>query len=483
MAGSPPRSGNEGQRQEHGLQAIRGVAGGNSGDFYPWPEGWRFSVEPFSERIGRTASVPVVPWRTCTMTDSMKWVNALSTRPSLEAAIHEVVESATQQLNGPADLAIVFISSAFASEFSRLMPLLRDRLQVSTLIGASGGGVVGQTRAEDTAQEVEGEAALSLTLASLPGVTLQAFHLDSDDLPDLDASPDEWVNVVGVYPGDQPQFILLSEPFAPGITDLLQGLDFAYPGSVKVGGLAGTGSVSGHCGLFCDYEFYDEGVVGLALSGDIVIDAIVAQGCRPIGCPYRVVQGERNILLQLDADETVGGCQVGKTPLETLQLVIRELSEDDQMLAQNSLFIGIAQNEFKQTLGQGDFLIRNLIGVDPKVGAIAIGDRVRPGQRVQFHLRDAQTSIDDLKDLLEQYHSQDHQGASPIGALLFACLGRGMGLYGQPDVDSRLFETYLGPTPLSGFFCNGEIGPVGNTTFLHGYTSVFGICRSPNPNS
>ncbi|WP_343327946.1 FIST N-terminal domain-containing protein [Leptolyngbya sp. CCY15150] len=415
------------------------------------------------------------------MTDPMKWANALSTLPSLEAAIQDVVDNATQQLNAPADLAIVFISSAYASEFPRLMPLLRNYLDVATIVGGSGGGVIGQASTRDAAQEVEGEAALSLTLAHLPGVKVEAFHLDSELLPDPDAAPDAWVDLVGVSPADQPQFVLLSEPFAPGINDLLQGLDFAYPGSVKIGGLASTGSVTGQCGLFCNYEFYDEGIVGLALSGNIVIDAIVAQGCRPIGCPYRVVQGERNIVLELEADEMAGVCEVGKTPLETLQMLIRDLSEDDQMLAQNSLFIGIAQNEFKEKLGQGDFLIRNLIGVDPKVGAIAIGDRVRPGQRVQFHLRDAQTSIDDMEGLFTQYQNQDHQGSSPIGALLFACLGRGEGLYGQPNVDSRLFHRYLVDTPLSGFFCNGEVGPVGNTTFLHGYTSVFGICRSPDP--
>jgi len=108
---------------------------------------------------------------------------------------------------------------------------------------------------------------------------------------------------------------------------------------------------------------------------------------------------------------------------------------------------------------------------------MAIGDRVRPGQRIQFHLRDAEASEDDLTMLLERYQNQD-QTSSPVGALMFACLGRGEGLYNRPNFDSRLFTRYLN-VPLSGFFCNGEIGPVGNTTFLHGYTSVFGICRQP----
>ncbi|MGB6166651.1 MAG: FIST C-terminal domain-containing protein, partial [Geitlerinemataceae cyanobacterium] len=121
---------------------------------------------------------------------------------------------------------------------------------------------------------------------------------------------------------------------------------------------------------------------------------------------------------------------------------------------------------------------RNLIGVDPRMGAIAIGDRVRPGQRIQFHLRDAQTSAEDLEVLLQKYQNS-HDGTATAGALMFACLGRGEGLYGEPDFDSRLFQKHLKDVSLSGFFCNGEIGPVGGTTFLHGYTSVFGICRQP----
>jgi len=176
-----------------------------------------------------------------------------------------------------------------------------------------------------------------------------------------------------------------------------------------------------------------------------------------------------------------GGTAVSRrrTPLEVLQDLIQTLSEADRMLAQHSLFVGVAQNEFKQDLEPGDFLIRNLLGVDPRVGAIAIGDRIRPGQRIQFHLRDAKTSAEDLELLLQKYNNQSEFPPAAAGALMFSCLGRGEGLYGEPNFDSRLFSRYLTGVPLSGFFCNGEIGPVGNNTFLHGYTSVFGICRQP----
>lgn len=409
------------------------------------------------------------------MTQSMKWVNALSTRPSLEAAVEDVVEQAQKLLQLPADLGLVFISSAFASEYSRLMPLLqeklsRENLSLPALIGCCGGGVTG-IDAKGNVQEVEGGAALSLTLAHLPDVKVQTFHISTDILPDPDSSPDAWVELLGVPPQDQPYFILLSDAMSSGTNDLLQGLDFAYAGAAKVGGLADAGSFGNHSSLFCDFKQYRDGVVGVALSGNLVMETIVAQGCRPIGQPYQVVEGERNILLKLEESA------YGKThtPLEIVQGIFEELNEADRALAQRSLSIGIAQSAFKQTLEQGDFLIRNVLGVDPRTGAMAIGDRVRPGQRLQFHIRDAEASEDDLTLLLERYQNQD-QTSSPAGALMFACLGRGEGLYNRPNFDSRLFTRYLN-VPLGGFFCNGEIGPVGNTTFLHGYTSVFGIFR------
>jgi small ligand-binding sensory domain FIST len=407
-------------------------------------------------------------------TDPMQWVSALSTRASLEAAVIEVVQRTQEKLDGTADLAMVFISSAFTSEYSRLMPLFAEHLGDVPLIGCSGGGVLGPF-ASGKVREVEDEAALSLTLMKLPGVTVQTFHLLADELPDLDSPPSSWSDLLQVDPSIQPKFVIMADSSSAKLNDLLQGLDFAYGGSVTVGGLAsGNG---GQIGLFRDGKLYREGTVGVALGGNIAIDTIVAQGCRPIGEPYRVTESERNIILSVEIPTT----EKSARPLSVLRDAVQELDEEDRALAQQALFVGIAQSEFKLTLERGDFLIRNLLGVDPKEGAIAIGDRIRPGQRVQFHLRDAQASADDLEALLRQYQRsyQPGQGAvSPVGALLFSCMGRGEGLYGEADFDSGLFGQFVPYVPLSGFFCFGEIGPVGGSTFLHGYTSVFAIFRA-----
>lgn len=407
------------------------------------------------------------------MADQMQWANALSTRHSLEAAVTDVVERAVSSLTAPADLGLVFISSAFASEYSRLLPLLAEKLSVPVLIGCSGGGVIGTTVSGET-QELEAKPAISLTLAHLPGVNIQVFHVVAEELPDLDSSPDAWLDLIGVPPSPTPQFILLSSSFASGINDLLQGLDFAYPGSTIVGGQASGGGMGGRVALFCNdtngeeqQNLYREGTVGIALTGNIVLETIVAQGCRPIGKPLQVTKADRNIILELDE----------KVPLVVLRDLIASLSEQERILAQHSLFVGVAMDEFKLALQQGDFLIRGILGVDPNAGAIAIGDRVRPGQRLQFHLRDAQASAEDLELLLQSYQHQRESEPSAVAALMFSCLGRGEGLYGKPNFDSELFQRYLNDIPVGGFFCGGEIGPVGGRTFLHAYTSAFGICR------
>ncbi|AFY69770.1 protein of unknown function DUF1745 [Thalassoporum mexicanum PCC 7367] len=399
----------------------------------------------------------------------MKWVNGLSTKVSLEAALEDVTQQVLRGLQGRSpDIGFLFASNTFASEYPRLLPLLEEKLKIQYLIGCSGGGIIGN------GQELEDLPAISLTVANLPLAGAKTFYLDEDDLPDLDSPPDRWHELIGIEVNQQPNFVILGDPFSFPVNDLLQGLDFAYPSAVKVGGLASGGGL-GTNSLFCShdrqtYQLYRKGLVGMALWGGITIDAVVAQGCRPIGEALQVSECDRNIILSLD----------DRPPLEALQDIVSELNERDRELAKHSLFVGVVMNEFKQSTEQGDFLIRNIIGVDPKTGAIAVGDRVRPGQRIQLHLRDADASAADLEENLSRYKTQvdnDQTASAPTAALVFSCMGRGERLYGKPNFDSIVFAKHIGEIPVGGFFCGGEIGPVGGTTFLHGYTSVFGIFR------
>jgi small ligand-binding sensory domain FIST len=395
----------------------------------------------------------------------MRWASAISEAAGLDTAVAECVEQVRAGLDGgAADLAVVFVSNRHSAGYERLADLLHAELPGAVLLGCSADGVIGD------AHEVERRPALTLTAGHLPGVKLDPFHLEEADLPGPDAPPEPWERLVGVSAGDSPQFLLLTDPYSFHPDALLSGLDYAFPRSVKVGGLASGAGERGGNALYLGDRVYREGSVGLALTGNVVIDAVVAQGCRPVGEPMRITRCQDYWLVELD----------GQPPVNVLQDLFERLPERDRALARHSLFLGVVMDELCEEPRQGDFLIRNLLGIDRNHGALAIGEHLREGQIVQFHLRDAETATEDLETMLTQYVFAE-VGRRPSGALLFSCTGRGAGLFGIPDHDSELFQARLGRIPLGGFFCAGEIGPVGGATFLHGYTSSFALFRSREP--
>jgi small ligand-binding sensory domain FIST len=391
----------------------------------------------------------------------MRWLSAISDAKALPEAFDEAVSTLRKSLGDQKpDLCLAFVSSNFLSGYESLCEKLQAALGPRVILGCSGGGIVGPGR------EIEHQPALSITAAILPEVTITPFRVADTSLPDLDASPRVWHSLVGVNPADAPHFIVLADPFSIRVENFIMGLDYAFPKAVKVGGLASGATQPGENALFLNGVCYRSGAVGVAFTGNIALDALVAQGCRPIGRTYRITKCDRNILMELE----------GKPPLEVLKDLFLTLEPRDQNLMQNAMFIGLAQDSMKTHYTQGDFLVRNIVGLDAEKGIIAVGALLREGQSVQFHLRDARTSSEDLEQVLAAY--QNHIRRNEVsGALLFSCLGRGEYLYGQPSHDTRVFQRKMGSIPIGGFFCDGEIGPVGGTTYLHGYTSCFALFR------
>jgi len=405
---------------------------------------------------------------------AMKWSSLIggrdvdeksSSKQTAKQTIADLCEKLLSELGQEPDLVIAFVSHHYARSFEKIPGYIKDKLNPKALIGCSAGGLIGG------GEEVEHEKGIALAGAVMPGVKLSGFHIFNEQLPDGDAPPSEWEKIVGVESSVEPSFILLPDPFSFRIDSMVQGLDYAFANSVKVGGLASGANEPGRNALFLNDDVYTEGMVGLAVSGNVVVDSVVAQGCRPIGKPLTVTACQGNIVLELD----------GEPAIRMLKSVLEDLSPQDQELARNSLFLGVVMDEFKTDFKCGDFLIRNLVGLVPEAGAIVVGELLRQGRTVQFHLRDAATSSEDLRMMLKNYCDRTRLsggGAQAQGALLFSCLGRGKYLYGSKNHDSDSFREYVGDVPLTGFFCNGEIGPVGGTTFLHGYTSSFGLFRA-----
>lgn len=392
----------------------------------------------------------------------MKWASSISDLQDLKAATSAACAEIRAQLqNQKPDLLFAFVSPQHREAWSKLPEWIAQELAPVHSLGCSGGGVIG------AGEEIERRAGLAIVAAILPQVQIHSFHFKNEALPTLKSDRKIWERLMGVSFADNPHFILLPEPYSFDLPILLSGLDFAFPWSKKLGGMASGGQEPGENLLFCGAQSFREGLVGVALSGNIVVDGLVAQGCKPIGEPLTITDCASNQITSLDS----------RPPFEVLKQVYEALSVEEQHLFKTALFVGLGMREDPQSLQKGDFLIRNIIGVDPQGGGLAIGALPKKGQVLQFHVRDAETSSHDLEALLEDY-SGELAGAHSEGALLFSCLGRGFYLYSQPNHDSSLFKKHLGNVPLGGFFCNGEIGPIHGKTYLHGYTSSFGIFRA-----
>ncbi|MFO0119281.1 MAG: FIST N-terminal domain-containing protein, partial [Cyanobium sp.] len=253
------------------------------------------------------AAFPSFPW--LARRESGAWCRTgLARDPSLQAAVDERARQLAGA--GPADLALVFASASYASDLPRLLPLLRQKLQARQWIGCLGGGVVG-TEAGGTPHELEHEPALSLTLLRLPGAELHPFCLDTADLPDLDGPAEPWRTAVGAGVEGINAMLLLVDPGCGAVNDLIGGLDYAFPGVAKVGGIAGQHSAPHGSLLFGDQV--RGGAVGCLIGGAWRLQPMVAQGCRPIGPVLEVEQAQRNVVLQVSEGDQ------RRSPVEALQ--------------------------------------------------------------------------------------------------------------------------------------------------------------------
>jgi len=392
----------------------------------------------------------------------MRFASALTTKTDWAEAVEDLGRQVATQL-GTMDcqLGVLFVHPRYVPHLEALIEATRRTVRVRHLLGCTGAGIIGADH------EVEAKPALSLLVGELPEVTIFPFHLAERDLEES-TGPAFWHYQLELEPTGKPQFVLLVDPFTTRAMQLVDALAEAYPQSPMIGGLASGAQQAGENRLFVDGKVYDEGAVGIGLMGRVALRSVVSQGCRPIGEPLTVTRADKNVVFEL----------AGRSPIKILQEMLPQLPARDQQLARSALFLGRVVNEYQEEFGRGDFLIRNLIGSDPQSGALAVGDLMRTGQTVQFQVRDAQTADEDLRHLLAKERTELAK-QQPRGALLFSCLGRGERMYGTADHDIRAVQENIGPVPTAGFFCNGEIGPIGNRAFIHGFTSVIGLFTEP----
>ena len=390
----------------------------------------------------------------------MRWASSISFETDVNSATTEIQRDLLHQLGDRPDLLLVFASPHYLDQAYRLSELMNLHATPGLLLGCTATGVIGG------GQEIEERGAIAAIGAVLPDVTLTPFHLTAEDLPDLDAGPSFWHEAIGVDPDPGTHFLVLADPGGGTAFDprpLLMGLDFAYPHATVLGGLA---SVLQENHLFLDNSVLADGCIGVALQGNLHVDAIVAQGCRPIGPNMTITECDGHLLRRLDERPAV----------EVLMKLYHDLSPADQELLQRALHLGVAATGLKFPLSRGDYLIRDVLQLDHEKSVISVGDLLSNGQTVQFHLRDPDTAGEDLDDMLQRYCRQ-HPTVDVASALLFTCTGRGRRFFGHAGHDSGQFVEHFGDLALGGFFCGGEIAPVGDTTYLDGYTAAIGVFR------
>jgi len=377
-----------------------------------------------------------------------RFASALSQHPIAANAVGEAAGEILEHLDGEGcDLAVCFASTHHVGAFEDIGPALRNILEPRVLVGGTAVAVAGGPH------EIEENPALTVFAARLDGAALTPVTLRVQETPD-GAALTGWPSL-DQSPGS---LLLFADPFTFPVDAFLQRVNRDLPGLQIIGGLASAAGSPGGNRLVLDDHVVDEGAVGVFVDGGgIEVRTLVSQGCRPIGRPYVVTRGDQNLIEELG----------GKPAIERLQELAGAASEEERELLRRGLHVGLVVDEHKAEFSRGDFLVRNLLGADESSGALAVGEQVSVGQTVQFHVRDAGAADEDLREMLT--------GVDAEAALLFTCNGRGRHLFTVPDHDAGMVENLLGPIPLAGAFCAGEIGPVGGRNFLHGFTASLAL--------
>jgi small ligand-binding sensory domain FIST len=375
-----------------------------------------------------------------------------------EAGLQKWAESLRHQLASPqVSLGLVFMSPRFFSRAKQVLEILRVHARIPLLAGCSSQSlIVGD-------HEVEQNAGLTLGLYALPGAELKAVHFTQEQVEEANG-PGYWHLETGIEPDHTNGWLVFIDPFHLDSETWLKTWNEAYAPVPVLGGLASGDSSEQATQVYLNGEVYDEGGVAISIGGEVRLVGVTSQGCTPIGETWTLTKVEQNIIHQ-----------IGNRPAyEVLAETFNQLTPDQQKGARGNLFIGLVVNEYLEDFHRGDFLIRNLLGADPRSGSIAVGALPRLGQTVQFQRRSKEAATEDMEELLTRARKQ--LGSAPIyGGCLCSCNGRGQNLFGRPNHDAQMVQQRLGPLGLAGFFCNGEIGPVGEKSFLHGYTASLAL--------
>ncbi len=332
-----------------------------------------------------------------------------------------------------ANVAFVYFSDRFARDAEAIRARILESTGVSVLSGTAGIGVC------CTGLEFMDVGAVVVLVLRLPGGAIREAR-----------NPDELIA------GHGPRFVVAHiDPTEAGVVLRVPEFDGCY----LVGGLTSSRGASPQLSSRATAH---KGGAGVIVSTDVEIHTGLSQGCSPLGASHRVTGAFDNMLLTLD----------DRPALEVLMEDAKELTRGDPRNLGGKVFVGIGLPNHDRH----EYTVRNLLGASLESGAIAIGHRCRPGDRIQFTQRDVDAAISDMQRMLDDLRRRA-EGRLPTAGLYFSCAARGRHLFGEPGVELDMIADSLGHFPLVGFFGNGEICH----RELYSHTGVLALIYTEGP--
>ena len=379
---------------------------------------------------------------------------------SQDLSTAEAAERATLMAMGnagiaKADLAIVFATINYQAEYEQLYQAVHANSGCEDLIGCSGMSVL------TSGGEFEEEPAIAVMVLrseQFSAVSFSAQGTESEVGEQIHES-------IQTELCDDSLLIIFPDIRTMNPAELVKQIG-SDGTTLPVVGAAVSGDATGaQMYHWKDAQATEGGAAGVLLTGNFNTEIGVAQGCQPIGKLREVTKADGRVIFELD----------GEPALENFKTALQLLTQDDIRRSGGTVFIGIAMDGTNKNPTRGDFLIRNLVGINEQHAALAISEEVKEGQLVQFHLRNALAAAEEIQVIIAQLAEKTRERPPAFG-LYFNCLGRGKGLYGTANHDIAVIQENFPGLPVIGFFGNSEFAPIGGRNFAHAYTGVFVLC-------
>jgi small ligand-binding sensory domain FIST len=387
------------------------------------------------------------PFAVSALVQSANW------RLALDLVLHDTLDGRET----PPDVVLLFASDDYASDYPELLREIHERSGTSCLVGSSCSGALAN------GASIESDPCLAMMCLWLPGATLTPVRLHQTTLDVLD-DPELWSEMHGPPPEETRAWLVFADPFRMDAQEMVAKLSARYPGTPIMGGTSSTTGQDRRVWVFFDDQVYDEGGVALAIGGPYELQIVLSQGADPIGEPWTVTGVERNRITTIS----------NRPAADVMQATIDALPPEARPAAERNLLVGFPIDEYRHEFHRGEFVVRGILGVDEKRGALIVGSIPRAGQTIQFQQRDARSSSLDLQQMLVDARATGDR-KQLVAGLLCTCKGRGAAMFGRPNHDAMAVQSAFRGLPVAGMFSFGEIGPVHGKTVLNSFTAILGL--------